>query len=116
GGDPSLAGFLRYAALAEPIDVVPLSDQPGPDAASEADDDPRRLGRAERITMMSVHAAKGLEWPLVFLLGVEADQFPHYLTRTEDDHDEERRLLYVAMTRARQRLCLLGARSTRGRS
>jgi DNA helicase-2/ATP-dependent DNA helicase PcrA len=63
--------------------------------------------------MMSVHSAKGLEWPLVFLLGVEAGQFPAYWTQTPDEEAEERRLLYVGMTRARQRLCLLWSRSTR---
>lgn len=113
GGDPSLAGFLRYAALAEAIDVVPLSDEPGAGAA--VDDDPRRLGRKDRIAMMTVHSAKGLEWPLVFLLGVEDDQFPHYRSHSPNQQAEERRLLYVGMSRARQRLCLLWSRSSGGR-
>jgi superfamily I DNA/RNA helicase len=109
GVDTSLAGFLRYAALAEPIDVVPLID--GPAAAA---DDPRRLGGQERVQLMTVHAAKGLEWPLVFLLGVEDDQFPHYLSRDEAKQAEERRLLYVGLTRARQRLCLLWSGTVNG--
>ena len=63
--------------------------------------------------MMTVHAAKGKEWPLVFLIGAEEGQFPLWLAR---DDDEERRILYVAMTRARRRLCLLWARETHGRA
>jgi DNA polymerase III epsilon subunit-like protein len=109
GVDTSLAGFLRYAALAEPIDLVPLVDGP-----ATADDDPRRLGGQERVTLMTVHAAKGLEWPLVFLLGVEDDQFPHYLSRAEAKLAEERRLLYVGLTRARRRLCLLWSGTVNG--
>jgi len=58
------------------------------------------------ITLSTIHAAKGLEWPFVFIVGVEEDILPHKKTiqTIDGDLDEERRLFYVAMTRARQRL------------
>ncbi len=56
--------------------------------------------RAARVTLMTVHAAKGLEWEVVFLLGCEAGNFPHPAA----DADEERRLFYVGLTRARTHL------------
>ncbi len=66
----------------------------------------------ESVSLMSLHAAKGLEFPAVFLVGLEEAIFPHY--RCMDDPDsleEERRLCYVGMTRAEERLYLTGARS-----
>ena len=66
------------------------------------------------VAMMTVHASKGLEFDAVFVTGLEDGLFP--LTRPdskEDDLDEERRLFYVAMTRARKRLLLTNARSRR---
>ncbi len=57
--------------------------------------------------MMTLQSAKGLEWPLVFLLGVENDQFPSHFASSSDQVAQERRLLYVGMTRARRQLCLL---------
>lgn len=64
---------------------------------------------AERITMMTVHAAKGLEFPVVFVGGLEEQMFPYHGFDAGDDPDEleeERRLAYVAFTRAREKLIL----------
>ena len=62
-----------------------------------------RLG--DRVALMSLHAAKGLEWPVVFITGCEDQLMPCALFGSRDD-EEERRLLYVGMTRARSRLIL----------
>ena len=60
--------------------------------------------------LLTLHAAKGLEFPLVFIAGCEEGTLPLVLPGREADLDEERRLLYVGMTRARQRLVLTAAR------
>jgi DNA helicase-2/ATP-dependent DNA helicase PcrA len=82
----TLAEFLDHAAL--------VSDADGYDESA-------------RITLMTLHAAKGLEFPLVFLCGLEEGLFPHSRTLLEmDDIEEERRLCYVGMTRAMDTLIL----------
>ncbi|MCI0408347.1 MAG: UvrD-helicase domain-containing protein [Acidobacteria bacterium] len=71
------------------------------------------------ISLMTLHCAKGLEFPVVFLVGMEENLFPHAHSREElDDVEEERRLCYVGMTRAKERLLLTRAVSRRlfGRS
>ncbi|MGC2257047.1 MAG: UvrD-helicase domain-containing protein [Candidatus Sulfotelmatobacter sp.] len=85
----SLDQFLDHAAL-----------------ISDADDYDERA----QITLMSLHAAKGLEFPLVFLSGLEEGLFPHSRTMLQpDDVEEERRLCYVGMTRAMDQLILTRA-------
>ena len=85
----SLDQFLDHAAL-----------------ISDADDYDER----SQITLMSLHAAKGLEFPLVFLSGLEEGLFPHSRTLLQpDDVEEERRLCYVGMTRAMDQLILTRA-------
>jgi DNA helicase-2/ATP-dependent DNA helicase PcrA len=85
----SLDQFLDHAAL-----------------ISDADDYDARA----QITLMSLHAAKGLEFPLVFLSGLEEGLFPHSRTMLQpDDVEEERRLCYVGMTRAMDQLVLTRA-------
>jgi DNA helicase-2/ATP-dependent DNA helicase PcrA len=82
----TLEQFLDHAAL--------VSDADGYDESA-------------RITLMTLHAAKGLEFPLVFLCGMEEGLFPHSRTLLEmDDVEEERRLCYVGMTRAMDTLIL----------
>jgi DNA helicase-2/ATP-dependent DNA helicase PcrA len=71
------------------------------------------------ISLMTLHCAKGLEFPVVFLVGMEENLFPHAHSREEpDDVEEERRLCYVGITRAKERLVLTRAISRRlfGRS
>jgi DNA helicase-2/ATP-dependent DNA helicase PcrA len=66
---------------------------------------------ANAVTLMTLHAAKGLEFPCVFIAGMEEDVFPHARSRYNDSQlEEERRLCYVGLTRARRRLVLTHAR------
>jgi DNA helicase II / ATP-dependent DNA helicase PcrA len=67
--------------------------------------------RADRVTLMSLHASKGLEFPVVFVVGCEEGLLPYTLTQKPVDLSEERRLFYVGMTRAQQKLILTHARS-----
>lgn len=63
------------------------------------------------VTLMSVHSSKGLEFDVVFVIGMQEDSFPSVHARTEAEIEEERRLAYVAMTRAKQRLFLSYAKT-----
>jgi len=70
--------------------------------------------RREAVTLMTVHSAKGLEFPVVFITGLEQGLFPYEPDSAGSfacDQEEERRLLYVGMTRARDRLYVINARS-----
>jgi DNA helicase II / ATP-dependent DNA helicase PcrA len=88
---PSVAGFLEQVALVADADEVPA-------------DDPEHQGV---VTLMTLHTAKGLEFPVVFLTGLEDGVFPHLRSLTDNTElEEERRLAYVGITRARQRLYL----------
>jgi len=64
-----------------------------------------------RVTLMTLHNAKGLEFPVVFVIGLEEGLFPHQRSLDEHNEEEERRLCYVGMTRSRERLTLTYARS-----
>jgi DNA helicase-2/ATP-dependent DNA helicase PcrA len=89
--EPTLFGFVDGLSLQSDVDEE--------EGAADA-----------RIWLMTLHSAKGLEFPMVILAGLEEGLFPH--SRSSDDEDEfeeERRLCYVGMTRARQRLVLTGA-------
>ncbi len=67
----------------------------------------------EKITLMTLHNAKGLEYDAVFIIGAEEGVFPHSRSLEEGNEEEERRLAYVGITRARKRLWLTHARSRR---
>ncbi len=77
---------------------------------SEAD----RLDESIQVSLLTMHNAKGLEWPVVFLAGMEDGLFPHSRSlESEHQMEEERRLCYVGMTRAEKRLILTWARARR---
>jgi len=69
-----------------------------------------------RVTLMTMHAAKGLEFPVVIIPSMEDDILPHFRSKAERSVDEERRLCYVAMTRAKERLILSRCRNRQVRS
>lgn len=69
--------------------------------------------RADRITLMTLHSSKGLEFKCVFIIGLENEILPLYRAKTAEKIEEERRLLYVGMTRAKERLFL--SRATKRR-
>lgn len=78
-------------------------------ALRQADTNPELPADATRVTLMTVHAAKGLEFPVVFVTGLEDGQFPHErkpVGLRPEDAEEERRLFYVAVTRAQDLLFL----------
>ena len=90
---PGLADFLERVALVADSDQIP--DDPDPDA-------PEDQGQ---VTLMTLHTAKGLEFPTVFLTGLEDGVFPHSRSLGDQTElEEERRLAYVGITRARERL------------
>ncbi len=91
--EPTLSGFLEEVALVADIDRV------------DGDDD--------RVLLMTLHSAKGLEFAHVYLAGMEDGVFPSYMTITSDDPmeiEEERRLAYVGITRAKEELTLTCAK------
>jgi DNA helicase-2/ATP-dependent DNA helicase PcrA len=67
--------------------------------------------RADRVTLMSLHAAKGLEFPVVFIVGCEEQLLPYVRLDKPTDLEEERRLFYVGLTRAQQKLVLTHAKT-----
>lgn len=87
--DDGLVGFMQNMAL--------LTDQDAPGQQADA------------VTLMTVHGAKGLEFDNVYIAGLAEDIFPSYRALENGDVEEERRLCYVALTRARKRLMLLSS-------
>ena len=88
-----LSGFLEEVALIADIDNLEEG--------------------SDYVVLMTLHSAKGLEFPNVYLAGMEDGLFPSYMTITSDDPtevEEERRLCYVGITRAREHLTLTSAR------
>ena len=114
-GDPALAALLSGDEQRNALEaLLSLAGEPGTkadpgaflDRAALLSDTDLYHPRAEKVALLSMHAAKGLEFAVVFVAGCEDGFVPH---RTAEDREEERRLLYVAMTRARRRLFLTRA-------
>jgi DNA helicase-2/ATP-dependent DNA helicase PcrA len=81
------------------------------DRAALVTDQDAEHDRAQAVTLMTLHSAKGLEYPVVFIAGLEEGVFPHQMSSdSQDELEEERRLCYVGITRARERLFLSRAR------
>lgn len=104
GEDGHLLRLMKLAegmgSLRDFLDTLPLY--------KEGDYEMRGHGaRTEAVSLMTLHAAKGLEFPVVFVVGVEEGLLPH----SEGDLEEERRLFYVGMTRAKEELILSSAKS-----
>ena len=93
GERPSLSGFLEEVALVADVDSLDEN--------------------SDYVVLMTLHSAKGLEFPQVYLAGMEDGLFPSYMTITADDPEEieeERRLCYVGITRAKEHLTLTCAK------
>ena len=107
--DGTLADFLERVSLVADSDQLPQAA----DLAAMSEGERAAAVAAEeqgQVTLMTVHTAKGLEFPVVFVTGLEDGTFPHSRALAEDvELAEERRLAYVALTRARQRLYLTRA-------
>lgn len=94
--EPSLSGLIEELSLVAAIDAFDEN--------------------TDSVALMTLHSAKGLEFPVVFITGMEEGLFPSYLSLnsdSEDDVEEERRLCYVGITRTEQRLYLTRARARR---
>jgi DNA helicase-2/ATP-dependent DNA helicase PcrA len=90
--EDSLEAFLNHVALVADIDTADLE--------------------TDRVTLMTLHSAKGLEFPTVFLVGMEEGLFPHFRTLSSpEEMEEERRLCYVGITRAQRNVFLTRAQS-----
>ena len=94
---PTMEGFLQTLSFGEDGDIR------------------RNGGRkftADAVTLMTLHGSKGLEFPVVFLYGMDKGRFPLEFGGGETDMEEERRLCYVGMTRAREELILVGGKES----
>jgi len=89
--EPTLSSFLQEISLYSDQDAI--------------------RGEGSLVTLMTLHNAKGLEFPIVFVIGLEEGLFPHQRSLDEGDEAEERRLCYVGMTRAQQSLVMTHAHS-----
>jgi DNA helicase-2/ATP-dependent DNA helicase PcrA len=99
----------KDAALPEFLDQVALITDSEEQAAAE-----NRRGGSDSVTLMTLHNAKGLEFGVVFLAGMEEGLFPHSRSaESEEELEEERRLCYVGITRAKEKLILTHAAERR---
>ncbi len=105
-----LVGFLERVALVADSDQIPDNGGEGADGPGNVDAEVAAAREAGVVTLMTLHTAKGLEFPVVFLTGLEDGTFPHSRALADPaELEEERRLAYVGVTRARERLYLTRA-------
>lgn len=106
-----LSGIREFVErrMDEGIDFTPIQDFLS-EVSLLTDQDEHTDDPTARVTLMTVHAAKGLEFPVVFVVGLEENLFPSQMCQTAGEIEEERRLLYVAITRAMEHCYLTYAR------
>ncbi len=126
--DTSLEGLNRYENLREMLDGIKEFVESDEEEAYEVTDDKTLTSylqnialltdldtdteNTDRVSLMTIHSAKGLEFPSVFVVGLEEQLFPSFMSmQSMDGIDEERRLFYVAITRAEKHLTLSYAKS-----
>lgn len=126
-GDKTVEGVARYENVQELLNSIKeFTETPNADGELEDDkglgaylqqitlltDADQEEGEQDVVTLMTIHAAKGLEFPCVYTVGMEENIFPSQMSMYDrDDLEEERRLFYVAITRAKQKLWLTFANS-----
>ncbi len=93
GGDASLTHWERLEHFLQDISL-------------ESDREDDKESTADQVTIITTHSCKGLEWPAVYIAGVEDGLLPHSRSKVEGTMDEERRLFYVAITRAQKHLSM----------
>src|SRR5258706_4435406 len=102
---PELSQFLENVSL---VEQESIPDHP---AGRQAESGKENAEIRNAVTLMTLHAAKGLEFPVVFMIGMEEGLFPHSRSLMDrNELEEERRLCYVGMTRAKEKLFLTYAR------
>ncbi|WP_443095172.1 DNA helicase PcrA [Rothia koreensis] len=115
--DGGLAEFLEHVSLVADADQIPNRPKAGDeeDGGVSAEQVAREVAEAREegvVTLMTLHTAKGLEFPVVFLTGMEHGIFPHQRALADEkEMSEERRIAYVGLTRAMERLYLTRAES-----
>lgn len=116
--DGSVEARSRIENIQEFLSVIKERTADNPDMTLEdflaemsllSDLDKTDESEADTVTMMTMHSAKGLEYPYVFIVGMEESIFPSYRSIMEDNLEEERRLCYVAITRAEKKLYITNA-------
>ena len=92
----SVESFLSELSVAERVDI-----------------EPQEIDKSERVVLSTVHQAKGLEWRVVFVISLNPGDFPSGLSIVDGNLDEEERIFYVAVTRAKDELLLVRQKAGR---
>lgn len=97
---------FKYSNLEEFLNAVSLYEENAVQNEINNEDNESK----EKVSLMTIHASKGLEFPVIIIIGANQTIIPHKLSIKEDNIDEERRLFYVAMTRAKEELFITRAK------